>query len=156
MPLDYAIRRATLDDVPILVAHRRGMFEAMGAADRGALAAMDTGFADWVREKLAADEYVGWFAVDRTGRVVSGVGVWLLDWPPTANDPTGPRAYVLNMFTEPAHRRKRIARRLMEEVLAWGRSRGIRTVVLHASERGRPLYEAPGFEPTNEMRLRLA
>ena len=152
----YAIRRATLDDVPILVAHRRGMFEAMGYADREALAGMDAGFAEWVREKLIAEEYVGWFAVDPDGSVACGVGVWLLDWPPTASDPTRPRAYVLNMFTEGAHRRGGLARRLMRDVLAWCRAKGIRTVVLHASDSGRPLYDSLGFEPTNEMRLTLS
>ena len=28
-------------------------------------------------------------------------------------------------------------------------------VTLHASDKGRPLYESLGFEPTNEMRLKL-
>jgi hypothetical protein len=41
----------------------------------------------------------------------------------------------------------------MDEVLAWTRSKGIETVVLHASDDGRQLYESLGFLPTNEMRL---
>ena len=32
---------------------------------------------------------------------------------------------------------------------------GITVVILHASDDGRPLYEAVGFKPTNEMRLLL-
>jgi ribosomal protein S18 acetylase RimI-like enzyme len=31
--------------------------------------------------------------------------------------------------------------------------RGIRRIVLHASDEGRRLYERLGFVPTNEMRL---
>lgn len=62
----------------------------------------------------------------------------------------------MNMFTEPGHRRKGLARQLVGEILAWARARGLRTLILHASDEGRPLYTSLGFEPTNEMRLRLA
>ncbi len=40
-------------------------------------------------------------------------------------------------------------------LLAWCREQGFGSVSLHASEAGRLLYETMGFEPTNEMRLRL-
>ncbi len=60
---------------------------------------------------------------------------------------------MLNVYTRPDQRRQGLARRLMEVVLDSCRTLGIRTIILHASEAGRPLYEALGFEPTNEMRL---
>ena len=156
MPEVYTIQRARQEDTPVLVRHRRGMFEAMGYTDREKLDAMDAGFRTWAAEKLEGGEYVGWLATDRDGRVVAGAGVWVLDWPPTASDPTRPRGYILNMFTEPGHRRKGLARQLVGEILAWARARGLRTLILHASDEGRPLYTSLGFEPTNEMRLRLA
>ena len=40
----------------------------------------------------------------------------------------------------------------MTHVLAWTRDQAITSSVLHASDAGRPLYEALGFVPTNEMR----
>jgi hypothetical protein len=43
----------------------------------------------------------------------------------------------------------------MDEVLAHCRAERIRTVWLHASEEGRPLYEKMGFVATNEMKLVL-
>jgi hypothetical protein len=36
-----------------------------------------------------------------------------------------------------------------------GRKQGYERIVLHASNEGRPLYESFGFEPANEMTLRL-
>jgi GNAT superfamily N-acetyltransferase len=66
-------------------------------------------------------------------------------------------AYVLNVYTEPAHRRHGLARRLMEEMLAWCRERAVARVVLHASDDGAARYESLGFErKTNEMFLLLS
>ncbi|HSB61454.1 MAG TPA: GNAT family N-acetyltransferase, partial [Vicinamibacteria bacterium] len=63
--------------------------------------------------------------------------------------------WVLNMYTEPAFRRQGLARQVLEEILAWCREQGLRSVFLHASRAGRPLYESLGFEPTSEMRVVL-
>ena len=65
------------------------------------------------------------------------------------------RAYVLNMYTEPAHRRRGLAKRVLEAIVVWCREQGFKVVLLHASDAGRPLYRQFGFEPTNEMRLLL-
>jgi GNAT superfamily N-acetyltransferase len=55
----------------------------------------------------------------------------------------------------PDFRRKGIARDLMKIMIDWCRTEGFAAVYLHASKDGRPLYEALGFEPTTEMRLKL-
>ena len=67
----------------------------------------------------------------------------------------GEEAYVLNVYTELAHRRRGIARQLTEHIVGWCRERGVARVALHASVDGRPLYEQLGFVATNEMRLQL-
>ena len=43
---------------------------------------------------------------------------------------------------------------LMQHVIDWARSGTIETLVLHASDEGRPLYEKLGFVQTSEMRYR--
>ena len=40
-------------------------------------------------------------------------------------------------------------------MIAWCRREGFARVTLHASDRGRHLYESLGFEASNEMSLRL-
>jgi GNAT superfamily N-acetyltransferase len=62
----------------------------------------------------------------------------------------------VNVYTEPAYRRQGLARELMKKVMEWCAREGVETVILHASEEGRPLYERLGFEATNEMRLKRA
>jgi GNAT superfamily N-acetyltransferase len=43
----------------------------------------------------------------------------------------------------------------MQTMIEWCRREGFARVNLHASEDGRHLYESLGFEPSNEMRLKL-
>jgi hypothetical protein len=43
----------------------------------------------------------------------------------------------------------------MRTMIDWCRGEGFAAVYLHASNDGKPLYEALGFEPTTEMRLKL-
>jgi len=147
------IRAATLDDAEAIAGHRRSMFYDMGHRDEEQLNAMVSAFRPWLREKMAAGEYLAWMATDADGRIVAGLGLWLMDWPPHMVGPGSRRGNILNVYTVPGFRRQGIARRLMGVALDWCRAHGIRAVILHASDDGRALYESLGFAPTNEMRL---
>ena len=63
------------------------------------------------------------------------------------------RGNILNVYTEPEHRRRGIARALMQIALEWCASNDVDAVILHASAEGSALYASLGFAPTNEMRL---
>jgi len=53
---------------------------------------------------------------------------------------------------EPDWRRRGVGEAVMRVVLDALAARGIRRIVLHASENGRPLYERLGFRRTVEWR----
>ena len=74
-------------------------------------------------------------------------------WPGRPGAGTRARSIVLNVYVEPAWRRRGVAEALMRALLDALAVRGIRRIVLHASPDGRRLYERLGFVPTNEMRL---
>ena len=132
------------------------MFDAMyGPIAPPDLAAMDATFAPYVRRGLADGSYRGWLACTGDRHVVAGGGLIVHEWPARPGDPNAHRAYILNVYTEPAYRRQGIAQWIMTTILEWCRAQGLRTVFLHASAYGRPLYESLGFESTNEMRLSL-
>ncbi len=149
------IREATLEDLPLVLRHRRGMFFEMGHRDEAQLDAMEAASAPFFAQGLRDGTYVGFLAADNEGRVLAGGGVVLLVYQPHPLDPRPRRPFVVNMYTETEHRRRGLARRLMDAMIAWCRREGFASLFLHASDEGRPLYEALGFEPTNEMRLRL-
>jgi len=153
--MEYQIREATIADLDYLVHHRRAMFEEMGSDDAKGLAKVDDVSARYFTQALRDDTYKGWLAVDEGGEVVGGGGIVLAPWPGFPGESLAQRAWILNMYTEPHARRQGVAKRLLEVMIEWCRGKGLSTVSLHASDQGRPIYESIGFQPTNEMRLKL-
>lgn len=129
------------------------MFYEMGYRDDAVLDAMAAAFRHWLLRLMHTGEYLAWFAVTPDGSIAAGLGLWLMDWPPHMVGPGARRGNILNVYTSAEYRRQGLARRLMETALEWCRAHGIRAVILHSSDEGRPLYESLGFQRTNEMRI---
>lgn len=154
MPKDgIRIREALASEVEEIMRHRRLMFNDMGFRDTSALDAMQHSSEAFIRKAMADRRYHHWFAEATTPRVAAGVAVLVHPWVSSPNDPRPEKAYVLNMYVYPEFRRQGIARELMKVALAWCRAQGFRSVYLHASDKGRQLYENLSFKATNEMRL---
>jgi GNAT superfamily N-acetyltransferase len=151
----YTIREATIADAETIVRHRREMFFDMGHQDTAVLDELVRSFRPWLIEKMSKNEYRAWFAIAQDGSVAAGAGLWLMNWPPGLHTSEPWRGNILNVYTEPAHRRRGLARRLVTTAGDWCGNQGIHVVILHSSDEGRPLYEALGFQPTNEMRVFL-
>jgi GNAT superfamily N-acetyltransferase len=148
------VRQASVADVDVIIEHRRKMFADMGAGDERARGVMVAAARPFVEASLRDGSYRAWL-VEVGDRVVAGGGIAIVGFQPTPADPKPRRAWVLNMYTEPAFRRQGLARLVLETIVAWCREEGFERVYLHASDDGRPLYESLGFEPTSEMKLVL-
>jgi GNAT superfamily N-acetyltransferase len=163
MPDEILIRQATLADVATVARQRAAMFVDMGSATAAIAGQLQSETEAFLRQAIPSGEYIGWLAslASRPHDAVAGAGVQVrcvLPFPLRWADgrvevAQGRQAIVLNVYTEPAFRRRGLARRLMQEVLAWARTARIESLVLHAAPDGRPLYEQLGFAPTNEMRF---
>lgn len=76
----------------------------------------------------------------------------VIDWPPHQLHPDVlQRGYVLNVFVEPDHRGKGIAKSLMTASDEAFTARGITHAVLTATDQARPLYERDGWQQTAQM-----
>jgi GNAT superfamily N-acetyltransferase len=154
MGFDLAIRPATADDIPEILRQRRTMYEDMGHKDPEALARMVSTSEKFLLKALPEGMFRGWIA--QAGEKIAGGGaVHVTPWPSHTYDGECRRATILNVYTYPEFRRRGIATRLMNTMIAWCRDEGFAQVYLHASPDGRALYEKLGFEPTTEMRLTL-
>jgi GNAT superfamily N-acetyltransferase len=162
MPPLFAIRLATAADAPVLARHRAEMYRDMGVLPDDRYAELVDASLRYLEEAIPSGEYVGWVAAPlaSSGEVVAGAGLQLRRVLPGLRRvgdrvelAIGVQGLVVNVFTERAWRRQGVAELLMRHLLEWARERGVRNLVLHASDEGRPLYERLGFVPTNEMRL---
>jgi len=153
--MEYGIREAGIADLPHLLHQRRAMFEDMGLGDAASLDRVDQASKDYFTQALQQGTYKGWLAEATDHTVIGGGGIVVASWPGFPGEDLAQRAWILNMYTEPAARRLGVAKRLLQVMIEWCRERGFGTVSLHASAAGRPIYESVGFQPTNEMRLKL-
>lgn len=151
------IRPATTQatDIATIVYQRHAMFVDMGYPDDAHMAEMSRLYADWVKTTMAAGDYVAWLMVDDDDNPIAGAAVFLYGWGPRPGDFMMRRGCVMNVYVEPAYRRQGLARQLMAQVTKWAREAKLVTLVLNASEKGRPLYESLGFNMTNEMQIKL-
>jgi ribosomal protein S18 acetylase RimI-like enzyme len=156
----FHVREATVVDIPLLAGHRAAMFRDMGQLASDREAALVRATAGYLRGALPRGEYLAWVAESSVtpAELIGGAGVQLrpiLPRPASAGDglELGPEAIILNVYVEPAWRRRGVGDRLMQSVLTTLAERKVRRIVLHASDDGRRLYERLGFVATNEMRF---
>ena len=158
------IRLATIVDLELISWHRARMFQDMGELPPDLFDSFRVQSRDQLQRMFERENYVGWLAnpENEPGRIVAGAGVQLREVPPhpqiNANGKvdivSGRQAIIQNVFTEPEWRRHGLAALLIKRIIDWARERGIDSLVLHASDEGRALYERLGFISTTEMRFR--
>ena len=149
------VRLAGPEDIPVIARQRIGMFRDMRPVTDRECAVIERATRAFLRRAIPAGEFVG-FLVEVKGVPVAGGGLLVRRMMPRPGHPRGfLEAHVLNVFTEEPHRRRGHARALMRSILRWCRGRGFARVTLHASEKGRPLYETLGFRSLPAMKREL-
>jgi GNAT superfamily N-acetyltransferase len=139
----YTIRPATLADADALVRHRIGMFTDMGVPLDAA--ALESAFRAWLAETMPAGVYRAWLVESAGREIAAGGGITILPWPPGPRYMGDQLAFVYNVYTEAAHRRRGLARLIMDTIHAWCREHGIASIALNASRDGLPLYQSMGY-----------
>lgn len=160
---DFQVRFATPLDVELISDHRARMFKDMGELPPERFDSFRTQSLSVLQRMFGEGRYVGWLACpeDQQDKIVAGAGVQLREVPPHPQPNAagkidivgGRQAIIQNVYTEPEWRRRGLAALLINKIIVWTREQGIESVVLHASEEGRAVYERLGFIQTTEMRL---
>ena len=156
----FTVRIAGPEDIPTIAHQRAEMFGDMGRLTSDARSVLVDETARFLERALPSGEYRGWLAVTCADPqlVIGGAGVQLrrvMPFPRHSSPTTiaaGRQAIVINVYTDPRWRGRGVARTLMEHIVSWARAERLDSLVLHASDAGRPLYEKLGFAATNEMR----
>ena len=120
---DLALRDATLDDVPAFAALR----ESVGWAIH-----------DWALRAVIGQPDARCLAVVDTDGTVAGVGSGIR-YPPSLG-------FIGNMVVAEPYRRRGVGTAILDAVANWLTEAGCTRLELNATDEGRPLYEANGFE----------
>ena len=121
---------------------------------------LTTEYRAWLLEMMPTDTYVSWVIEDTdqgaARPIVAGGGATIIPWPPGPVYPGDRLAFVYNVYTEPEHRGRGLARQVMDAIHGFCREARIHSVALNASEFGQSLYESMGYRVTPSPMMFLA
>ena len=114
---------------------------------------LKTPVAAYYRRALETGEHIAYLVYDN-GAFVGAGGVSFYQVMPTYHNPTGKKAYIMNMYAAPEYRRQGIAIHTLDLLVKDAKEQGVLQIALEATYMGRPLYERYGFaKMEDEMEL---
>ena len=139
MAIQY--KRLTADELDTFIQMRIRQLREEGAKED-----IDLGPAlkDYYNRHMADGTFVSWLALDGN-EVIATSGMSFVEKPPYFGCPNGRIGLLSSMFTEPAYRRKGIAKELLSRVIEEAKAYGCGTVQITASDMGVMLYADFGF-----------
>lgn len=150
----YTYKQATIADLDELVRTRIIVLRAANRlADDVDMSAVENESREYYKHALESGEHIAYLVYDDDTFIGAG-GVSFFQVMPTYHNPGGRKAYIMNMYTAQQYRRKGIAFKTLDLLVAAAREKGILQISLEATESGRPLYEKYGFrQMKDEMEL---
>lgn len=152
MALNY--RKATIADLEILTETRIEVLRAANQlSDDADMSEVKKQSFEYYQNSLENETHLAYLIFDDELFVGAG-GISYFQVMPTYHNPTGKKAYIMNMYTKPDYRRQGIAFKTLDLLVADARAKGITAISLEATNMGRPLYAKYGFIKMNdEMEL---
>ena len=99
---------------------------------------------DYYHRHLADGTFVSWLATDGE-KIIGTSGMSFVEKPPYFSCPNGRIGLLSSMYTDPAYRRRGIAKELLRRVTDEARAFGCASVQITASDMGVLLYTDFGF-----------
>lgn len=152
--MELTYKKATLEDLELLTETRIQILRAANQLGQDTdMSEVQRESRDYYREALANNTHIAYLVFDRDEFVGAG-GVSFYRVMPTYRNPTGWKAYIMNMYTHTDYRRKGIAYHTLDLLVRDSVKAGFTHITLEATDMGRPLYEKYGFVKMNdEMEL---
>lgn len=147
-------QRAAPDDLELLTRTRVEVLRAANQLEKSAdLSQVAQASRQYYQAALAEGSHIAYLIFDGE-RFVGAGGVSFYGVMPTYHNPTGQKAYIMNMYTHPDYRRQGVAFHTLDLLVQEAKARGVTQILLEATAMGRPLYEKYGFTAMrDEMEL---
>lgn len=152
--MNLIYKKATLEDMELLVKSRIEVLRAANKlTDDVDMTEVENQSYDYYKQTLSNGMHTAYLVFD-DNRFVGAGGVSYFRVMPTYHNVSGNKAYIMNMYTNPHYRRKGIAYKTLEFLVADAKDKNVTIISLEATDMGRPLYEKFGFvKMSNEMIL---
>ena len=150
----YEYKKATVENIDELVRTRMIVLRAANKlSDDVDMSVVEKESYAYYKRALENGEHIAYLVYDRETFIGAG-GVSFYQVMPTYHNPTGKKAYIMNMYTSPEYRRQGIAIHTLDLLVKDARELGVSQIALEATDMGRPLYEKYGFvKMEDEMEL---
>ena len=147
-------RIATQNDLDLLTTSRIEVLKAANKLDASTdMANVEKESYNYYKKALEDNTHYA-ILVMEDDKFIGAGGVSFYSVMPTYHNPSGKKAYIMNMYTAPDYRRQGIAYKTLDMLVKMSKERGIGQISLEATEMGRPLYEKYGFvKMESEMEL---
>ena len=143
--MDLLYRKAGIRDLDMLTETRIQVLRAANHLDETAdMSKVRQESYDYYARALKDGTHAAYLVFDGD-RFAGAGGVSFYRVMPTYHNPTGWKAYIMNMYTHPDYRRQGIAYHTLDLLVKEARQAGIPFITLEATSMGRPLYEKYGF-----------
>ena len=139
-------RRASVRDIDSMITMRKRQLVDEGLAPE---LDIDDELLKYFTARLQDHSLVQWLAEDQ-GAIVATAAIVFFAFPPSYVNKTGVKGYVTNMYTAPMYRGRGIAAQMLRRLTDEAQARGVRRILLAASEMGKPVYKKFGFEQADE------
>lgn len=141
----YTYRKAGMGDIELLTASRITVLRAANKLDDDTdMSELERQSREYYRRALSEGTHTAYLVFDGD-RLIGTGGVSYYTVMPTCDVPTGRKAYIMNMYTDPDYRRRGIAVKTLDLLVKDALARGVSHICLEATDMGRPLYEKYGF-----------
>ena len=140
--MEVTYRKLTEKDLDVFIRMRIAQLREEGATEDVDLVPP---LMDYYHRHLADGTYVSWLALDGE-KIVGTSGMSFVEKPPYFSCPSGRIGLLSSMYTDPAYRRRGIAKELLRRVTEEARAYGCGCVQITASDMGVLLYTDFGFK----------
>ena len=142
---EFEFRKASINDLDLLVKTRIEVLRAANGLD---------GNTDM--SKVESESYLYYTSAMENGRhtaylvfdgnlFIGAGGISYYTVMPTFHNPSGEKAYIMNIYTKPDYRRKGIATKTLDLLVCDAKEHEVTAISLEATDIGRKLYEKYGF-----------
>jgi GNAT superfamily N-acetyltransferase len=143
----YIYHKAGRDDLEILVKTRLEMLRSVNKIPEAEdLKEVAGRCRDYYSESFEKDTHVACLVYDGE-KIIGCGGISFYQVMPNIKNPSGKKAYIMNIYTVPEYRGKGIATKVVDLLVAEAHKRNIQKISLDATAMGRPVYERYGFVP---------